>query len=624
MILAALAAAGLGACAAAIGLTLAGSQSSNPVLDAEIRATIIAAPIAVGLYAWYREPWARFGKLLVAAGFAWSLTTLAESSNEVLYSSGRVLGWLVEPFLIYLVLGFPSGRVKAPIDRFLVAGGVSLVALLYLPTMLLVDSYPSPSPWNSCDTNCPANAFMLLGSEPGFVGSVVVPLREVAAVFLFAGVIAVLFTRSRRGTHLMRITLLPVLVFAILHAAGFLVGLVTRHAIDYTAAEVAAWVVAISVPGIALGFLVGLLRWRRFENLALRRLPAAFASHPPAFTMGETEELLSATFDPSLEILRRPAGEAEGWLDLDDEPVKPPSKDRDRCVTRIPVADGSTVAVVHDVALSSSPALLDVTRSSVLQAIENERLGGELRRSLRELRASRARLISSADRERHRIEQDLHDGAQQTLVALRIRLDLVSQLLRRTPGRAEELLSELVVEVDSALDEIRSLARGVYPSLLAERGLSEALRAAARRSPVWTTVDVDGVGRYPQGVEAAIYFCCLEAMQNAMKHAAGVATISVFVAVRDDLHFEVHDDGCGFVEEDVTSGDGLSNMRDRLAAVGGLLTIRTSPGEGTVVSGVVPLSANGSAGHDVTLGGGSAGLNGAGGIDSPPLVSNSA
>jgi signal transduction histidine kinase len=219
-----------------------------------------------------------------------------------------------------------------------------------------------------------------------------------------------------------------------------------------------------------------------------------------------------------------------------------------------------------------------------------------LRQSLRELSESRARIVSSADRERQRIERDLHDGAQQSLVALRIRLDLAVELLKENPDRAMQILSELGTEVDGALEQVRSLARGVYPSLLADRGLRDALRAAALHSPIRTTVDTDGVGsgRYDPEVEAAVYFCCLEAMQNAMKHAGGVTTISVALAEQGGLRFEVRDDGAGFLKEDVASGTGLTSMRDRIAAVGGRLVIRTAPGKGTRVSGAVPLSSNGS------------------------------
>jgi signal transduction histidine kinase len=594
-IVAGLSAAAFAVCAAAVAITLSGSQSSNPAVEAQIRALIIAAPIAVGLFVWYRDPWRRFGKLLVAAGFAWSLTTLAQSSNEVLYSAGRVVGWLVEPLLIYLVLAFPSGRLTTRPARFLVAASVLLVLLFYLPTTLLVDGYPTPSPWTSCQPDCPSNAFMLLGSEPGFIPDVIVPLREAATMVLFAGVITVLATRIRHGSHLRRITLVPVLTVAIIHALALIGGIAARRiAPGASSADVLASIAALSSGGVALGFLAGLSGWRLFESRALRRLATAFATHPPALTLHETSELLSGAMDPSLEVFFRPRDQPDAWLDTRDRPSTVTVKEDVRCVTEVLADDGRVVAVVHDMALSDAPTLLDVAGSSVLKALENDRLFTELRSSLRELRDSRARIMSGADRERQRIERDLHDGAQQSLVALRIRLQLAGELLQESPARAEQLLSELDIEVDQALEQVRSLARGVYPSLLADLGLRDALRAAALRNPVRTTVDVDGLGRYPPEIETAIYFCCLEAMQNAMKHAAGVETISVSLAARGDLRFEIRDDGAGFAEKEVPSGAGLLSMRDRLEAIGGVLTIFTAPGAGTRVSGAVPLAANGS------------------------------
>jgi signal transduction histidine kinase len=596
-ILAGLSIAGIAVCAAAVAVTLSGSQSSNPALDAEIRAAIIAAPIGVGLFVWYRDPWRRFGKLLVAAGFAWSLTALAQSSDDVLYSAGRVAGWLVEPLLIYLFLTFPSGRLTSAPARRLVAASVLLVALLYLPTMLLVDSYPTPSPWSSCEGDCPGNAFMVVGSEPGFVGNVIVPLREMLATILFLGVIALLAGRLRRGSHLKRITLVPVVTVAILHALAIVTGIVVRRAApDSSAVEVMAAVAALSSGGVAFGFMAALSGWRFFESRALRRLVADLASHRPALSLSETSELLSDAIDPSLEVLSRPHDDPDGWRDTEGRPASPTSDDA-RCVTEIASADGRVVAVVHDSALKDAPMFLDVVRSSVLKALESERLGTELRSSLRELNESRARILSSADRERQRIERDLHDGAQQSLVALRIRLDLAGELLKQSPARAEQVLSELSAEVDGALDQVRSLARGVYPSLLADRGLSDALRSAALRNPVPTAVVTDGIGRYAPEIETAVYFCCLEAIQNAMKHARGVQAISVSLADGADLRFEVCDDGAGFVEDGVSSGAGLGSMRDRLAAVGGSFAILTSEGTGTKVRGTVPTNGNGSPGH---------------------------
>jgi signal transduction histidine kinase len=393
----------------------------------------------------------------------------------------------------------------------------------------------------------------------------------------------------------MRITVVPVLTVAILHALAFIAGIAARRAApNASAVDALATVVALSSGGVALGFMAGLWGWRLFENRSLRRLAASFASYPPALSLRETSELLSSTIDRSLEVVHRPHDKPDGWLDTEERPPRISAGDQIRSVTEIGADDERVVAMIHDTALRDAPTVLDVARSSVLKALENERLGTELRSSLRELRESRARIMTSADRERQRIEQGLHDGAQQSLVALRIRLELAGQLLGESPARAEQLLRELATEVDGALEDVRSLARGVYPSLLAARGLSEALSAAALRSPVRTTIDADGVGRYPPEVEAAAYFCCLEAIQNAMKHARGVQRISVSIAVKEDLRFEVRDDGAGFAEAEVASGSGLTNMRDRLAAVGGLLLIRAAPGAGTSVVGIVPLNVNGS------------------------------
>ena len=593
-IFASVAAAGVAVCGAAVALTLSGQEPSNPALDAELRAAVIAAPIAIGLYVWNRDPWRRFGKLLVAAGFALALATLAQSSSSVLYSTGRVFGWFVEPLLVFLVLAFPSGRLTTRSARYLVAASLLLVAALYLPTALLIDSYPTPAPSTSCNADCPANAFMLVGGEPGFIGGVIVPLREIAAIVLFAAVVALLATRIKRGTALMRITLVPVLAVAIVHALSLGTGLVVRHfAPNSTATDVLMAVITLSYGGVAIGFLVGLCAWRMFENRALRRVSTSLASHPPALSLRETSELLAETMDPSLQLYHKPPDRGHAWLNVDGWPTLMTSIDERRCVTEIVAQDGHLVAVVHDPALKDVAMFVAITRSSVLKALANERLGDELRDSLRELRESRARIMSSADKERQRIEQDLHDGAQQSLVALRIRLELAGDLLGKDPARAEQLLAELATQVDGALEEVRSLARGVYPSLLSSRGLGEALNAAAIRSPVPTAVDANGIGRYRSEVEAAAYFCCLEAMQNAMKHAQGVRHISVSLEATTDLRFEVRDDGAGFLEDEVRLGAGLTSMRDRLAAVGGRLVIRTAPGEGTCVSGTVPLNQNG-------------------------------
>ena len=227
-------------------------------------------------------------------------------------------------------------------------------------------------------------------------------------------------------------------------------------------------------------------------------------------------------------------------------------------------------------------------RSETLMRRENERLSARLGGSLVELQRSRARILASADQERKRVERDLHDGAQHRLVALRIRLSLAGEVLEKDPAVAAELIASLSEDVQAALEEVRLLAKGVYPSVLADHGLAGALRAAARISPSPATVRANGVGRYREDVETAVYFACTEALQNAAKHAPGSA-ITVLLEAGEELRFTVRDEGQGFSLADTTSGMGLANMRDRLEAVGGTLALDSAPGNGTTVVGAVPL-----------------------------------
>jgi signal transduction histidine kinase len=214
----------------------------------------------------------------------------------------------------------------------------------------------------------------------------------------------------------------------------------------------------------------------------------------------------------------------------------------------------------------------------------------ELRLQADELRASRARVVAAADAERRRIERDLHDGAQQHLIALAVNLRLARRLADSDAPAARAVLEELAGQVQEALDEFRDLAHGIYPPLLADRGLVEGLRAAIAHAPVRARLEAGGIGRYPAEVEATIYFCCLEALQNAAKHAGREARVTVRLWEEEDwLQFEVTDDGTGFDAGTKPPGAGLTNMSDRLGALGGRLSIGSSPGEGTRVTGVVPL-----------------------------------
>ena len=242
--------------------------------------------------------------------------------------------------------------------------------------------------------------------------------------------------------------------------------------------------------------------------------------------------------------------------------------------------------LVDDLARQAGLVLRNVLLTEQLKAKVEE-----IAERASELRASRERIVTAQDAERRRMERDIHDGAQQHLVALAVKLRLVKALVQRDPPRAKSMLDELRHEVGDALDSLRNLARGIYPALLSDQGLALALRAHAERLMLPVRVVDDGVARYAPEVENAVYFCCLEALQNISKYANATQS-TITLAERDGvLHFEVSDDGRGFDPAKARRGAGLQNMADRMAALGGSVAIESEPGTGTTVTGRVPARA---------------------------------
>lgn len=244
-----------------------------------------------------------------------------------------------------------------------------------------------------------------------------------------------------------------------------------------------------------------------------------------------------------------------------------------------------------------SDEILDELAREVSASLHKQRLDASLEASLEELRrqahdlqASRARIVVAADAERRRMERDLHDGAQQYLVSIAVKARLISQLARKADvARSVELSEELVADVEAALDDLRTLAHGIYPPLLSSDGLGAALAAVARRAAIPVRLDARGVGRHQPEIEAAVYYCCLEALQNATKYAGDSATARIRVWEENgELRYEIADNGAGFELEHKVRGAGLTNMSDRMGAVGGTLQVDSAPGSGTRVRGVVP------------------------------------
>jgi signal transduction histidine kinase len=285
------------------------------------------------------------------------------------------------------------------------------------------------------------------------------------------------------------------------------------------------------------------------------------ASAPAAVHLNGTAELSIPSADRSVVV--RHQGEVLGALTL--------TKRRGEAITPIEVK------------------LMDDLANQAGLVLKNVGLTADLQARLVDLRASRQRLVAAQDDERRKLERNLHDGAQQYLVAIKVKLGLAEMLVTRDPAKARAAVAELKHDADEALETLRDLARGIYPPLLADKGLAIALQAQARKATLPVTVDADGIGRYPQDTEAALYFCILEALQNIQKYAqASSATVSVGED-QGQLCVEVADDGCGFDVGTTIRGNGLTNMEDRLDALGGMLHIASSPGNGTTLRAAVPV-----------------------------------
>jgi signal transduction histidine kinase len=207
---------------------------------------------------------------------------------------------------------------------------------------------------------------------------------------------------------------------------------------------------------------------------------------------------------------------------------------------------------------------------------------------IEDLRASRQRIVTAQDEARRRLERNIHDGAQQDLVALAIKLRLAGTTVDEDPAQTKELLGELQTDATGALENLRDLARGIYPPLLADLGLAAALSAQASKSTMPVTVDADGIGRFPQDTEAAVYFCCLEALQNIAKYAHATQARICLQAQNGTLRFTVSDDGAGYDVGHTPMGSGQRNMADRLAALGGRLEVRSAPSRGTTITACLP------------------------------------
>ncbi|MCB0866499.1 MAG: hypothetical protein KDB58_12370 [Solirubrobacterales bacterium] len=560
---------------------------SNPELPdrgvaAAVSFLIVAAPLGVGIYARRFERSHRFGTQLVLLGVGLFVATFSNSDSSLLYSIGRMAAWVMEVAIIYVLCAYPSGRLTQRSERLTVFAALLVVVLLYFSTVPFAD-FPSPSTWSTCDQSCPPSYFAG-ADDHAFVSDVIQPLRAVLATLVFLAAGIVLARRVKQASPLARTSLTPVLGFAVVRFVSEGVFSVVRT-IDASVASLVFFLtmIALTIPLIAFGFLVGLLRWRLRTARALEGLNGQLDRTGDAASLQRV--LRHCLEDPSMELYLRARDDEDHWLDVYGRVVEPVAGSR-RSLCAIDIEGETQAQVSCDPSVYEQPALIDGMRDAIGSYLDHERLTSELKRTLAEVDASRTRIAAAADATRRQIERDLHDGTQQRLIALRIRLELIEAEVAAHPERAQAMLQEIVPQVETVISEVRDLSRGIYPPLLTDAGPAAALRGIATGLPIETRVSGE-IDRRDREVEAAIYFCCLEAVQNAIKHGRQLSLITIDIEDGESISFEVLDDGGGFDSEDGdANGSGITNMRDRLATVGGTLTVARSNG-GTSVRGVI-------------------------------------
>lgn len=560
----------------------------HPAPFVTLRSVCVLGLLAVALVSIVRGADRWMGAVLISTGFLFALAGLTGANSPAPFAIGRIAAMAAIVCVMWTCFAYPSGHIN---DRF--ASGLlwatgSVFTLLLAANLLLSDVAPVSGPFVRCSgTQCPENPLNVVSVGTGASHALSVALGLTVVLALTATAV-LLSARAVAATSLQRHSLIPMVIWAVLATCGYAAFVGVRAVHPHAASFAPAVVIAAIVAAMPFALGVGLARGRVFAIAALERLILELREHS---SLAVLEQTMSRVFeDPRLKLLVwRPS--TQSYADTDGRSFDPSSVGRERKLTEFRGANQKLGAAVHDPILSDD--VLQAAGSVVALALDNERLEDKLSRSVGALESSRRRVAWAADNERRRIEADLHDGAQQGLIALRIKLHLLEEVATADPESVGPGLADAGRRVDDTLEHIRNLARGVYPAALRDLGLSYALAPVARELPVDVGLHVQVKRRFGPELETAVYFCCVEALQNAVKH--GGPTTRVDVSISDDpeaLHFAVADDGPGFDPARVASERGISGMRDRIEAVGGALTISSSRGGGTTVSGSVPTEAD--------------------------------
>jgi signal transduction histidine kinase len=557
--------AGCAAAGASLALALTSDHVNEPGLQAALTDWITLPYIVAGLIAWDRRPESRFGPLMVAAGFAMFLSSLGWANGTLVQSIGQAFDLVPAIVFLHVFLAFPSGRLEHRFERALVVVGYATAFGLQLVGMGLGGFGP--------------DNVLAVVSEPATAATLLDVQLVAISAFCLTGVVVLVARRRGEGRPLRRWAALLVDSFAlglVMIAVLFLTGAFEGPAFE-TIRRATFFVVGLA----PAAFLVGLLSARLARSSLADLLVEMHGDPAPADLR---DALGRALRDPSV-TLAYWLPEYESWADVDGRPVELPDRDGTRATTLIEHDGACVAALLHDASLDDEPELLEAVSAAAGIALENGRLHAELGARLDELRGSRTRVIEAGQRERKRLERNLHDGAQQRLVALSLELTMLKKRLDADP-EATTRIDHARSEIAMSLEELRDVARGLHPAVLTGHGLAVALESLVARAPVPVRLTVELEERMPEPLEVAAYYLVSESLANIGKHAqATSATIDV-TRRNGEVVIEIVDDGIGGA--DTEGGSGLRGLADRVEALDGRLRVWTPRGSGTRVRAEMP------------------------------------
>ncbi len=527
--------------------------------------------VGVGLWVWKQRPAGNIGPLMVAVGLSGLLKGLAFSNDSVVFAIASVGEVLIYAVLIQLLLSFPSGRLETRLDRLLVTIAYVNTTVVQLGVFL----FTAPAKAD------PSNPLLIENSEAAGVLSAA---QLDISIALLGAVVAVLYRRWRSGTPGRARVFAPIVAVGGLTFLLLMAALVVEQAgLSSDIADAQTLALFTSIACLPFAFLVGLLRSRFSEADAISELLAQLGEGGGRGALRDA--LADALGDPTLELAYW-VPDQDAYLDAAGQPVRVDPAPAGKVSTIIEHEGERIAAIVHSSGLAEERELVQTAGAAAGLTLRNERLDAELRAKVAELRASRSRIVQAGFEQRRRLERDLHDGAQQRLMALGIDLRMVRERIEHDPQGAAELLDESLHELNEATAELRELARGIHPAVLTNRGLEAALKGLASRSPVPVELLQTPADRLPPSIESAVYFVVAEALTNAARYSrAQAVTVGV---VRDNGHVgvEVSDDGVGGADAD--QGSGLRGLQDRVAALDGRLELTSPQGLGTILRATIP------------------------------------